>query len=177
MTATPTAIPDVLEILPDLRPDARGLFLEKYNKKAMAEVGIMDEFDQDNLSISKQWALRGVHFQKAPHAQTKLVSVIQGKVFDVAVDLRPESPTYGKWVGAILDDVRHNMLYIPKGFGHGFLVLSPSATFFYKCAGLYNKEASSGIRYDDPTLAISWPLEGNPPVLSTADQALPSFSK
>lgn len=172
MQLNPTKIPEVIEISPSIFSDERGSFLEQFNQEAYTEAGILPTFVQDNLSMSKKGVLRGLHFQSQPYAQDKLVTVIVGTVFDVAVDLRPDSPTYKQWVSVILDQDTHNQLFIPKGFAHGFYVLSSEARFFYKCSALYNKEASSGIRWDDPTLAIEWPLEGAP-ILSPQDLELP----
>lgn len=172
MIVEPTTLPDVLHIKPDVFRDERGTFVEKYHKDHFLKAGVPDSYDQDNLSISKQGVLRGLHFQLGEHAQAKLVSVVQGSVFDVAVDIRQNSPTFGKWVGVTLTEEEQNMLYIPKGFAHGFYVLSPVAHFSYKCDGVYNKEASSGVRWNDPDIGISWPLNGTP-ILSKQDQTLP----
>ncbi|PWU23596.1 dTDP-4-dehydrorhamnose 3,5-epimerase [Candidatus Cerribacteria bacterium 'Amazon FNV 2010 28 9'] len=174
--AISTAIPDCVELFPDIFPDSRGEFLESYNKQNLALVGITDDFIQDSVSVSKQYVLRGLHFQKAPFAQTKLVSVLEGEVFDVAVDLRKGSATYGKWISVVLTANTHNMLYIPAGFAHGFLALSEKVTFLYKIAGgYYNKENASGILWNDPTLNITWPLKGALPILSKQDKNLPLF--
>lgn len=176
MQAIPTAIPDVIELKPAVFPDNRGEFLESYNRETLASVGIQADFIQDSLSVSKGNVLRGLHFQTAPFAQTKLVSVIAGQVFDVAVDLRPQSTTYGKWVSVVLSAAEHNMLYIPAGFAHGFYVMSEEARFFYKIAGAYyHKEAASGIVWNDPTLNVAWPLNGQAPIISEQDQNLPLF--
>lgn len=176
MKVTQTALSDVLLIQPDVFSDERGRFLETWNKEKFAEIGIHDEFLQDNLSVSKKGTLRGLHFQTGEFAQAKLVSVAAGRVFDVAVDIRTDSPTYGKWVGVTLTDEDHTMLYIPKGFAHGFYVLSQEARFCYKCSfSYYQKAASSGIIWNDPTIGISWPLDGQP-ILSAQDASLPSFS-
>lgn len=175
MRVEPTAIPDVLQVYPDSFPDNRGEFLESWNRAVFATHGITDDFIQDSLSVSKKGVLRGLHFQTGEYAQGKLVSVIYGSVFDVAVDIRRDSSTYGKWVGVTLTDTEHNMLYIPKGFAHGFYVLSEEARFSYKLSGgSYNKEASSGIIWNDPTLGITWPLTGEP-ILSTQDAQLPNL--
>lgn len=176
MTITPTDIPDVLLLTPDIFPDERGAFFESYNQEKIQGLGILDSFIQDNISINKKGVLRGLHFQTGEFAQSKLVSVISGEVFDVAVDARPNSPTYGKWVSATLSDQNHQMLYIPKGFAHGFYALKDSI-FLYKVAGAYyKKESASGILWNDPTLSIHWPLvDAAPPILSTQDQALPKF--
>ncbi len=175
MNVTPTKIPDVLLISPDVFTDERGSFFESYNQAKFEQLGIHDSFIQDNLSTSKQGVLRGLHFQKDPYAQAKLVSVVAGEVFDVAVDLRPQSPTYGNWIGETLSEENHQMLYIPAGFAHGFYVLSGEAKFSYKIAGgVYNKESSTGIMWNDPTIAVEWPLLPNStPILSVQDAALP----
>jgi dTDP-4-dehydrorhamnose 3,5-epimerase len=176
MKCQPLEIPDVLHLHPDVFPDKRGEFLESYNKQVLESIGITDDFIQDSLSISRKDVLRGLHFQKAPYAQGKLVSVIAGEVFDVAVDLREGSATRGKWVGVTLSAKEHNMLYIPQGFAHGFLVLSEEARFFYKISGAYyNKDAASGIQWNDPTLNVNWPLSGVTPLISAQDMNLPAF--
>lgn len=176
MHALPQSIPDVLLITPEIFPDDRGMFFESYNESAMQQLGINDHFIQDNVSISKNGVLRGLHYQTGAYAQSKLVSVSLGKVYDVAVDLRKESPTYGRHVSVILDDQQQQMLFIPRGFAHGFYVLSNQARFHYKVAGApYVKEAATGIRFDDPTLAIPWPITGTP-CLSAQDACLPLFS-
>lgn len=175
MTTTPTTIPDVLLIQPEVFSDERGAFFESYNQEKFAQAGITDTFIQDNVSTSKQGVLRGLHFQSAPYSQGKLVSVAVGEVFDVAVDIRKGSPTYGKWFGAILSAQNHTMLFVPAGLAHGFYVLSEIAQFTYKISGsLYNKEASTGIIWNDPTIAVDWPLlPGTTPILSAQDSALP----
>lgn len=168
-----TTLPDVFLIQPDLFPDERGTFFESYNRQTFKNLGINDDFIQDSVSISKKGVLRGLHFQKPPYSQAKLVSVITGEVFDVAVDVRPNSQSYGKWFGTKLSGENHTMMYVPEGFAHGFYVLSTEVRFLYKISGsFYNKEASTGIIWNDPTLNISWPLDGQP-LLSQQDQALP----
>ncbi|MEP7166841.1 MAG: dTDP-4-dehydrorhamnose 3,5-epimerase [Candidatus Woesebacteria bacterium] len=174
MKITPTKIPDVKIIEPDTFPDERGLFFESYNQEKFVAAGITENFNQDNISISKKRVLRGLHFQKPPYAQAKLVSVVVGEVFDVAVDLRTDSSTYKQWVGVTLSGDNHLMLFVPKGFAHGFYVLSEEARFVYKCAGFYNKESSSGIMWNDPTIGVQWPIPaGESPILSTQDASLP----
>lgn len=177
MTVTPTSIPDVLQIIPDLFEDSRGSIFESYNKDKFAEFGITDTFIQDNVSTSVQGVLRGLHFQRAPYTQGKLVSVVFGEVFDVAADISPNSPTFGKWVGMRLSAENHNMLFIPAGLAHGFYVLSKEARFTYKISGgVYNKESATGIIWNDPTLAVEWPiLPGTTPILSSQDAALPTL--
>ena len=178
MTVTPTAIPEVLQIQPDVFTDDRGSFFESYNQDQFIQAGITDVFIQDNVSTSKQGVLRGLHYQATPYMQGKLVNVSYGEVFDVAVDIRKDSPTYGKWVGVTLSADNHTMLFIPSGFAHGFYVLSSEARFSYKVSGSgYNKENSTGILWNDPTLAIAWPLvAGMTLTLSAQDSALPHFA-
>lgn len=172
-----TTLPGVFLFKPEVFPDDRGAFFESYNRQVLEELGIKDEFIQDSVSVSKKNVLRGLHYQKEPFAQAKLVSVMAGEVYDVAVDIRPGSPTYGKWFGVRLSGEDHTMMYIPKGFAHGFYVLSDEARFFYKLAGsFYNKEASSGIVWNDPSLGIQWPLASKEPLLSAQDRNLPKFN-
>ena len=155
-TFTETAIEGVILIEPRVFGDERGYFMETYNKADFTEAGITCEFVQDNQSKSSKGVLRGLHYQNK-YPQAKLVRVTRGEVFDVAVDLREGSPTYAKYVGAILSSEKKNMLYIPKGFAHGFLVLSDEAEFAYKCDEFYHPEDEGGIRWDDPTIGIEWP--------------------
>lgn len=151
-----TKIEGVCVIEPTVFGDNRGYFMETYSKPDFAEIGITNEFVQDNQSKSKKGVLRGLHFQ-IENTQGKLVRVIKGRVFDVAVDLRRDSSTYGKWVGVELSDENKKMFYIPPYFAHGFLVLSDEAEFTYKCTDIYNHSAESGIKYDDPAIGIKWP--------------------
>ena len=144
-------------IEPTLHGDSRGYFMETYNKNDMAEAGLTMEFVQDNQSCSTKGVLRGLHFQKE-NTQSKLVRCIKGEVFDVAVDLRPGSKTYGKWEGVILTEENKKMFMIPRGFAHGFLVLSDEAEFTYKCDDIYNHEAEGGLKFDDPDVGIEWPM-------------------
>lgn len=177
MQCKQTSLSGVVELFPDLFPDTRGEFLVSYNEQSLGECGITVPFIQDNLSVSKKGVLRGLHFQTGSFAQDKLVSVISGQVFDVAVDLRRDSPTYKQWVSVILDGETHNMLFIPKGLAHGFYVLSEEARFFYKCSNYYDKDSSTGIVWDDPTLAIAWPIPpGDTPILSEQDSSLPGLT-
>ncbi len=163
-----TAIEGVILIEPMVFGDERGYFMETYNKADFIEAGITCEFVQDNQSKSSKGVLRGLHYQKQ-YSQAKLVRVIKGEVFDVAVDLRKNSPTYAKYVGVILSAEKKNMLYIPKDFAHGFLVLSDEAEFTYKCDEFYHPEDEGGIRWDDPTIGIEWPEVGGSVVLSNRD--------
>lgn len=155
-TFTKTAIEGVVLIEPRVFGDERGYFMETYNKADFIEAGISCEFIQDNQSKSAKGVLRGLHYQKE-YPQAKLVRVIEGEVFDVAVDIREESPTYLQYIGVTLSSEKKNMLYIPKGFAHGFLVLSERAIFSYKCDEFYHPEDEGGIRWDDPAIGIKWP--------------------
>jgi dTDP-4-dehydrorhamnose 3,5-epimerase len=166
-----TFIDGLLIVTPRVFPDERGFFLESYKASEFAAAGIREVFVQDNHSRSSRGVLRGLHFQKAPHAQAKLVRVTRGLVWDVAVDLRRGSPTYGKWLGLELGEDNRKMLYIPRGFAHGFVSLTDDAELQYKCSAEYNKDSDGGVRWDDPELAITWPL---PEVtFSEKDAALP----
>jgi len=156
-------------ITPQVFGDARGYFVETYHKQAYAEAGITDEFVQDNQSASKKGVLRGLHFQ-IEHAQAKLVRVISGEVFDVAVDMRKGSPTYGQWHGEILSAENMKQFYIPRDFAHGFLVLSDHAEFCYKVTDFYHPNDESGIIYNDPDIGIDWPIpEGMELIMSDKD--------
>ncbi|OYY65794.1 MAG: dTDP-4-dehydrorhamnose 3,5-epimerase [Burkholderiales bacterium 28-67-8] len=174
MKITTTAIEGVLILEPEVFGDERGFFFESFNQRAFNEaVGHVVDFVQDNHSRSAQGVLRGLHFQRAPYAQGKLVRVTQGSVFDVAVDIRPDSATFGRWVGVELSGVNHRQLWIPPGLAHGFLVTSDSADFLYKTTDYYRPESEGSVRWDDPDLAIAWPLEGLTPSLSAKDSAAP----
>lgn len=169
MKVTPTAIPDVMLIEPRVFGDARGFFFESFNQQAFNKAtGIQHQFVQDNHSRSSQGVLRGLHYQLSPHAQGKLVRVVRGAVWDVAVDIRKGSPTFGRWVGAELSEDNQHQLWIPPGLAHGFLVLSKSADFLYKTTAYYAPEAERCIAWNDATLAIDWPLVGEP-VVSAKD--------
>ncbi len=170
MQAIPTAIPDVLIIEPKVFGDTRGFFFESYNERAFVQAtGLQLNFVQDNHSRSAQGVLRGLHYQ-IRQPQGKLVRVVRGSVFDVAVDLRKSSPTFGKWVGVELSEDNHRQLWVPPGFGHGFLVTSASADFLYKTTDYYAPEHERCIAWDDPAIGIRWPLHGAPQ-LSAKDQA------
>ena len=178
MKVTPLAIPDVLLIEPKVFGDARGFFFESFNQQAFNEVtGTNHQFVQDNHSRSTQGVLRGLHYQLPPHAQGKLVRVVQGAVFDVAVDIRKNSPTFGQWVGAELSADNHRQLWVPPGFAHGFLVLSESAEFLYKTTDYYAPQSERCIVWNDPDLAIVWPDVGVPPQLSAKDGVSPRFQQ
>lgn len=152
------SIPGVILVIPKVFGDARGFFLEFYKHSEFAQAGIGEHFVQDNHSKSAKGVLRGLHYQKAPHAQGKLVRCLQGKIFDVAVDIRKGSPNYGKWAGAELSGENNHMLYVPPGFAHGFLVLSESAEVLYKCTEEYAPSGDRGIIWNDPDIGIAWPL-------------------
>lgn len=170
MLVRPLAIPDVLLIEPRVFGDHRGFFVETWSAKTFAEAGIFETFVQDNWSRSGRSTLRGLHYQ-IRRPQGKLVRVTQGEVFDVAVDLRKSSPTFGQWVGAWLSAENKHAMYIPPGFAHGFYVTSESAGFQYKCTDLYAPEWERTVAWDDPKVGITWPLDrGGPPVLSEKDK-------
>ena len=175
MKFTRLTIPDVILVEPDVFGDERGFFLESWHRGKYKQGGIDFDFVQDNHSRSKQYILRGLHYQiKQP--QGKLVRIVKGGVFDVAVDIRRSSPSFGKWVGEILSEDNKKMLWVPPGFAHGFLVTSESADLCYKCTDFYAPEYDRSIRWDDPELAIKWPLpEGVKPVLSEKDAVAPGF--
>ncbi|MGJ7571732.1 dTDP-4-dehydrorhamnose 3,5-epimerase [Variovorax sp. RB2P76] len=171
MKATPTAIPDVLVIEPKVFGDARGFFYESFNGKVFNEaVGRHVEFVQDNHSRSAKGVLRGLHYQLT-QTQGKLVRVVRGAVFDVAVDIRRSSPTFGKWVGVELTEENHRQLWVPEGFAHGFFVLSETADFLYKTTDFYAPAAERCILWNDPTLNIAWPLADITPKLSEKDRS------
>lgn len=165
-------VKDVQLIVPKVFTDDRGFFLETFKKSDFLENGITDEFNQDNHSKSTKGVLRGLHFQKAPKAQAKIVRCIKGIIFDVAVDLRKNSPTFKKWVGVVLSEDNKHMLYIPEGFAHGFTVLSDTAEIFYKASNEYSKEHDRGIRWNDPEININWNIDFEP-VLSEKDKIQP----
>jgi dTDP-4-dehydrorhamnose 3,5-epimerase len=172
MKVTPTPIDGVLIFEPKVFGDERGFFMESFNQRSFNDaVGHEVSFVQDNHSRSAKGVLRGLHFQLPPHAQGKLVRVTQGAVFDVAVDIRVHSPTFGQWVGLELSGQNHKQLWIPAGLAHGFLVISESADFLYKTTDYYAPQAEGCIRWDDPQLAIAWPLNGLVPSLSAKDAA------
>jgi len=170
MRVTALRLPEVLLIEPRVVSDRRGFFLETYSRQRYAEAGVGAEFVQDNLSRSVRGTLRGLHLQQ-PHGQGKLVSVVDGEVFDVAVDVRVGSPTFGQWVGQRLTGEDHLQLFLPAGFAHGFCTTSETALFHYKCTDYYDPEAELGVAWDDPDLAIAWPLPD--PITSEKDRALP----
>lgn len=161
-TVTPTAIPEVLILEPQVFGDARGFFFESFNQRDFADkTGVDLSFVQDNHSKSAQGVLRGLHYQ-IQHPQGKLVRVVQGQVFDVVVDLRQSSPTLGQWVGVYLDAQKHQQLWVPPGFAHGFVVLSETAEFLYKTTDYWYPTHERSLRWDDPTVGITWPMQGQP---------------
>ncbi len=172
-----TEIPGLIHLVPKVFEDPRGYFLESYNKQVFESLGIHDEFVQDNQSRSSHGVIRGLHYQLEPHAQSKLVRVIAGKICDVVVDLRKGSPTFGKWLSIELDGERKNQLYIPRGLAHGFSVLSNFALVFYKTDNYYHPASERGIRYDDPGLNIDWEAEASDVDLSLKDSKLPAFKE
>lgn len=172
-----TGIPDLLLFEPRIFEDNRGYFYESYNKNTFAEAGITAEFVQDNQALSSFGVLRGLHYQRAPHAQAKLVRVIEGKVLDVVVDLREGSPSYGKSYSVELSAENNRQLFVPRGFAHGYVVLSDTALFFYKCDNFYHKASEGGIRFDDPTLAIDWQIDAEEAIVSGKDMALPHLGE
>ncbi|PIR45651.1 MAG: dTDP-4-dehydrorhamnose 3,5-epimerase [Candidatus Vogelbacteria bacterium CG10_big_fil_rev_8_21_14_0_10_50_13] len=166
-------IPDLVLIESNVFPDDRGFFQETYRASIFKKQGL-PEFTQDNHSYSHQGVLRGLHYQSLPVGQGKLVSVITGAVYDVAVDLRSDSATFGQWVGVELSANNHRLFYVPAGFAHGFVALADDTHFFYKCTVEYSPDHDRGLRWNDPTLAIDWPIKD--PLVSIKDQALPNFN-
>ena len=173
MEIVKTKIPDLYIIKPRVFEDNRGYFFESYNKNVFLQNGIDQNFVQDNESKSSKGVLRGLHFQKTPFAQGKLVRVMQGAVLDVAVDLRKASPTYGEWVAVELNHNNKWMYWIPPGFAHGFVTLEDNTVFFYKCTNVYNKESEGSILWNDPDLNIDWKVTN--PILSPKDEESPLF--
>ncbi|MBT1705734.1 dTDP-4-dehydrorhamnose 3,5-epimerase [Chryseosolibacter indicus] len=174
MQVKETGFEGLYEIIPSVYADDRGWFFECYKEEVIRKYNIPTHFPQENMSFSKKGVIRGMHFQRAPYAQGKLVSVIKGRVIDVAIDLRPGSVTFGKTYYCELDDKRHNMLMVPEGFAHGFAALEETI-FQYKCTNVYKKECESGIVWNDPELKIEWPFSS--PIVSEKDLNLPTFSE
>lgn len=168
-----TSIEGLLIIKPDVFKDERGYFFESYNKERFAKEGLMMNFVQDNESKSSKGVLRGLHFQKPPYSQGKLVRVIKGSVMDVAVDLRKDSPTYGKWESVVLTEENKLQFWIPEGFAHGFVTLEDNTIFNYKCTNVYNKESEGSILWNDPDINVEWNIEN--PILSEKDKLSPLF--
>ncbi|WP_022821837.1 dTDP-4-dehydrorhamnose 3,5-epimerase [Hymenobacter norwichensis] len=165
------ALAGVVEFIPRVFGDARGAFFESFSARVMEEAGVRENWVQDNQSRSDKGVLRGLHFQRPPHAQAKLVRVAQGRALDVIVDLRRDSATYGQHVQVELDAQRYNMLYVPVGFAHGFVALEDDTLFLYKCSGYYQPSAEGGILWNDPGLNINWGIDN--PKVSDKDQILP----
>jgi len=169
-------LPGVIEVTPKKFGDDRGFFSEVWNEDKYAEGGISEQWVQDNHSVSAvPGTLRGLHYQLPPYAQAKLVRVARGRVFDVAVDIRKGSPHFGKWVGIEISAEKWNQLYIPAGFAHGFMTLEADTEFLYKVSGQYSADHDRSIRYDDPEIAIDWPLDGLDVMLSEKDRAAPAL--
>lgn len=170
-----THFPGLLIFEPRIFGDDRGYFFESFNQKIFEEKGINTNFVQDNQARSGYGVLRGLHYQSGEFAQAKLVRVLEGMVLDVVVDLRPDSPTYGQHYSIELSAENKRQLYVPRGFAHGYVVLSETAEFFYKCDNFYNKESEGGLIYNDPSLAIDWKIEQDKALLSDKDTQLPTF--
>lgn len=177
MKVTPTKLEGVFILEPKVFGDERGYFFESYNQKAFSEAGIDATFVQDNQSSSRKGTLRGLHFQTGEYAQAKLVRAFSGSVLDVTVDLRPNSPTYGQHVAVELTDKNCKQLYIPRGFAHGFIVLSDEAVFSYKCDNFYNKAAEGGLRYNDPALNIDWQMPAEDILVNERDASFPTLAE
>ncbi|HSD14302.1 MAG TPA: dTDP-4-dehydrorhamnose 3,5-epimerase [Flavobacterium sp.] len=176
MNFIPTKLSGCFILEPKIINDSRGYFMESFNEQTFQNgTGQSAHFVQDNQSYSTRGVLRGLHYQCGEHAQAKLVRVLQGEVLDVAVDIRPESETHGQYVAEILSAENQRQLFIPRGFAHGFLVLSETATFFYKCDNFYNKESEGGIMYNDPALNIDWNFPQNELLISEKDMTLPNL--
>ncbi len=175
MRVIATEIPDVLIIEPLVHGDERGFFMETWQRDRYAEHGIDRDLVQDNQAYSRHGVLRGLHLQH-PYAQGKLVQVLQGEVFDVAVDVRRGSPWFGRWVGCVLNAENKRQFWVPKGLAHGYLVTTAEALFSYKCSDLYHPQSQFSIRWNDPALGIEWPLTGSP-LLSAADQSAPLLAE
>jgi len=170
-----TFINDLVILSPAVFEDERGYFFESYNKSKLADLGIAINFVQDNQSFSKRGTLRGLHYQNPPFAQTKLVRVLEGEIMDVAIDLRRDSPTFGKHFGVKLSAENKKQLLVPQGFAHGFSVLSATAVVLYKCDQYYNKSSEGGIIYNDPNLNIDWGMDLATAIVSEKDMILPNF--
>jgi dTDP-4-dehydrorhamnose 3,5-epimerase len=167
-------IPQIVILEPDLFCDHRGKFLEVYHAQRYEDYGILGGFVQDNLSVSRKGVVRGLHYQIG-RPQAKLIWVARGEIYDVAVDLRRGSPTFGRWEGAVLSSENHRQIYVPEGFAHGFCVLSEEATVVYKCSDFYAPSEERGLRWDDPQVGIRWPVRD--PILSDKDRALPTLEE
>jgi dTDP-4-dehydrorhamnose 3,5-epimerase len=175
MPFSPTGIPDLLLFEPKVWEDDRGYFFEAFNAHTFTEAGITRPFVQDNQARSTFGVLRGLHYQVAPFAQAKLVRVLEGEVLDVAIDIRPDSPTYGQHYSVLLSAKNKKQLYVPRGFAHGYVVLSETAEFFYKCDNFYSKAHEGGIIFNDPALGIDWKIDLEEAILSEKDRLLPKM--
>jgi dTDP-4-dehydrorhamnose 3,5-epimerase len=178
MKATKTTLDGLIILEPTIFSDERGYFYESYNEQTfirLGGLGVDAKFVQDNVSKSHKNVIRGLHYQVGEYAQDKLVRVSNGAVLDIAVDIRPDSPTYGKWEGFLLSRENNRMLFIPKGFAHGFVAITDDAVFNYKCSNVYNKESEGGIIWNDPTIGIHWPTQE--PIISEKDLKLPKFGE
>lgn len=175
MPFTTCEIPGLVIVEPAVFEDSRGYFFEGYNQNLFQQAGITAHFVQDNQSKSSYGVLRGLHYQLNPHAQAKLVRVLEGSILDVAVDIRKSSPTYGQHFALELSAENKKQLYIPEGFAHGFSVLTSTAVVLYKCNTFYNKQSEGGIRFDDPNLSIDWKIDAGKTIISEKDQQLPYF--
>jgi len=178
MKVIPTRLEGCFIVAPQVLRDARGYFTESFNlQKFKAATGLEPQFIQDNQSYSSRGVLRGLHYQVGDWAQTKLVRVVYGEVLDVVVDIRPESPTYGQHEAVLLNDSNMHQLYVPKGFAHGYAVLSKTAIFFYKCDQYYHQSSEAGIKYDDPALGIDWGLQAHEAIVSEKDMQQPLLAQ
>ena len=176
MLFTTTSLPGVIVFEPRVFPDERGFFFESYNQRLFNDNNISNVFVQDNQSFSSYGVIRGLHYQREPHVQSKLVRVVLGKILDVVVDMRAGSPTFGKSFSIELSAENKKQLFIPRGFAHGFSVLSETAELVYKCDQFYNKQSESGIRYNDPQLNIDWKIPPEKALISIKDAQLPEFN-
>ena len=177
MNVIKTEFPELFIIEPKVFGDARGYFFESYNEKIMTDAGIQTVFRQDNQSFSKYGVVRGLHFQLNPYSQTKLIRVLEGMIYDVALDLRKGSPTFGKWFGIELSAINKRQLYVPNGFAHGFSVLSEHTIILYKCDNFYHPQSEGGILYNDPALGIDWKVDTDKAIISDKDKILPTFDQ
>ncbi len=175
MPFTATPIPDLWVFEPRVFEDERGYFFESFNQKTFDQIGVSTQWVQDNQARSTYGVLRGLHFQTGEAAQAKLVRVLEGEVLDVVVDVRPESPAYGQWYSILLSAANKKQLLVPRGFAHGYVVLSPTAEFFYKCDNYYSKAHEGGVYYADETLQIDWQIDLSKAILSEKDMVLPRF--
>ncbi len=177
MPVIATSFDGLLIFEPGILHDERGYFYESYNQRVWANAGVNCHFVQDNQARSTRGVLRGLHYQCGEMAQAKLVRVIEGEVLDVVVDLRPDSGTYGQWYSLRLSAENHLQMFVPRGFAHGYIVLSETAVFFYKCDNFYSKESEGGIRYDDPVLSVDWQFDLDKVLVSEKDLVLPGFGQ